>query len=297
MAAIISMYNMHLNESVGSNDQSPLHFDDSIFYESMEEEDSTVSSASSSFSSSTPEPRQPSSSRRLSEIIKLSLPTLSAKDPWYQRHDSREPEKGIPTLVMQTVSFDEVSAADTSKNPSSKTTHEKEPRKSLTTLTTDAKETSSEPTHKKDLRRPRTTLTTDAKETIVVCTSRSYDSISSRLSCAGPDNKREEAETTSHTQVKIQVKSGVYMVLRSASETLYAVEKGFASCVTCTGCKGKLKCVPDAEMVICPDCRVASPMGTKEDKWRKSARGSTSSVARRGVGLGLMVKSRAAPSA
>ena len=277
----------HQSARAESNDQ-PLDTDDTIFYESMEEQVSTLASASSSFPSfpfSTLNPNTLNPSRKLSEIFRHSLLTHSKKDPWYQRNDSREPEKANPTHVMQTVFFDQVSAAGTSKNSPSASTHKTEQRRSRTASTPDAKEAIVGGT-------PRSY---DDIGSRLFCTrpdnekSRSYDSISSRLSCAQPDSKKEDAKTASHTQVKIQVKPGVFMVLRSAVETLDAVEKGFASCVTCIGCKGKLKCVPDAEMVICSDCRVASPMETKEDKGRKFSRGSTSSVARRGVGLGLMV--------
>jgi hypothetical protein len=78
--------------------------------------------------------------------------------------------------------------------------------------------------------------------------------------------------------VEVEVAPGEYMTLRGSEETLHAIELGRARLVTCFVCTASLACVPDCELVICPDCRVISPVPTSEDD---------SYTYYRGVGLGL----------
>jgi hypothetical protein len=79
---------------------------------------------------------------------------------------------------------------------------------------------------------------------------------------------------------KLEVAPGVFMELRGARETLRTIESGLNANVPCVCCQVRLLCVPDAEGVICPDCRVVSWVVEA----RKSSRGP---IKRRGVGLGL----------
>jgi hypothetical protein len=58
----------------------------------------------------------------------------------------------------------------------------------------------------------------------------------------------------------IEVSPGHFMELRGSSETMQALEGGYAVTVTCVQCQIRIKCVPDCELVICPDCRVMSPL-------------------------------------
>ncbi len=127
----------------------------------------------------------------------------------------------------------------------------------------------------------------------------SYDSISSRL------YMQQKANTTTsrvhhsnsnsnitflHSQINIEVKPNVFMELRSAMETLRAIEAGLASCAVCAQCHGILKCVPDAEVVMCPDCRITSPMGLYMEDDSMSEQPHNILVGRRGgVGLGLKI--------
>jgi hypothetical protein len=78
---------------------------------------------------------------------------------------------------------------------------------------------------------------------------------------------------------KIEVAPGVVMDLRGAYETVQAIDSGVAASVPCAWCGVCLLCVPDAEAVICPDCRVLTPVVEEE--------GKTKYLRRRGVGLGL----------
>jgi hypothetical protein len=79
---------------------------------------------------------------------------------------------------------------------------------------------------------------------------------------------------------------------------------GYARIVT-VSCSASLACVPDCELVICPDCRVISPICSEQDDDRKMAHRNDSpfgswevgndyyhqaSPPPRGVGLGLKMR-------
>jgi len=114
---------------------------------------------------------------------------------------------------------------------------------------------------------------------------------------AGPARAEEEDD---NTRSRIEVAPGHYMPLRGSAETMAAVESGMARTVSCMACQARLLCVPDAELVICPDCRLLSPL--PEDKmpfasdWQGHSRttqcgtppGAQYQVG--GVGLGLKVE-------
>ncbi len=125
---------------------------------------------------------------------------------------------------------------------------------------------------------------------------RSYNSISGMLCSQREEGKHDfdarHDRRSTHSRISVEVTPNVFMDLRSATETLRAIESGSAICVTCVQCQGTLKCVPDAELVMCPDCRITSPMRLEDDDF-------PGRTVRRGVGLGLKLPStfRAAPVA
>lgn len=84
--------------------------------------------------------------------------------------------------------------------------------------------------------------------------------------------KRPPQDTASPIQV--EVGPGTFLPLRGTTETLECLENGSAAHVSCFGCPARLACVPDCQLVVCPDCRVLSPMSKGH-----------------GVGLGLKVSS------
>lgn len=59
---------------------------------------------------------------------------------------------------------------------------------------------------------------------------------------------------------RIEVQPGYFAVLRTARDTRQAVKDDSARDVICFACSSLLKCVPDCLMVICPECRVISPI-------------------------------------
>lgn len=65
----------------------------------------------------------------------------------------------------------------------------------------------------------------------------------------------------SHTNLPaIEVSPGIFMELRGSSESWEAVESGKVVVTTCPACALSLRCIQDAECVLCPDCRVVSPI-------------------------------------
>ena len=58
----------------------------------------------------------------------------------------------------------------------------------------------------------------------------------------------------------VEISPGVSEPLRPASETVTAVKHDFYVLVTCFGCSQDNFCIADAKYVICPDCRVVSPI-------------------------------------
>lgn len=121
---------------------------------------------------------------------------------------------------------------------------------------------------------------------------------------AGPARAEEEQDQaySSSSRSQIEVAPGHYMPLRGSAETMTAVESGMARTVLCMACQATLLCVPDAELVVCPDCRLLSPLLPTESKAYSQTRTShyESDVQPGvkyqvgGVGLGLKVETTSA---
>ncbi|CAB9496430.1 expressed unknown protein [Seminavis robusta] len=79
----------------------------------------------------------------------------------------------------------------------------------------------------------------------------------------------------------VQIYPGMYVPLRSAQETKVAIANDFYRSIPCWSCSTSMFCILDAAYVICPTCRVISPL---ED-------GSDGRVmVRRGLGMGFTGK-------
>ena len=79
----------------------------------------------------------------------------------------------------------------------------------------------------------------------------------------------------SNEGLQIEIEPGVFAELRGAEETTHAVAVGQVVDCSCILCSLPLLCIRDAEFVLCPDCKVVSPL----------FHGNTGG--RGGVGLGL----------
>jgi len=82
----------------------------------------------------------------------------------------------------------------------------------------------------------------------------------------------------------IEISPGRFEFLRGSEETWNAIKRGNYASVTCEACQADLRCVADADMVVCPDCRCVSPL---DGRAAPSAAGGFSEG---GVGLGVLVK-------
>jgi len=78
----------------------------------------------------------------------------------------------------------------------------------------------------------------------------------------------------------VEIAPGQHVRLRGAEETWAAIEQGFYLPATCFGCTLDLYCIQDADFVLCPLCRVISPVDGISETQRNS-------LMRRGGGLGL----------
>jgi hypothetical protein len=77
----------------------------------------------------------------------------------------------------------------------------------------------------------------------------------------------------------IQVAPGLSARLRGAAETWEAIQRDFYRPCMCLACNTDLFCIQDAWLVLCPDCRVLSPMEDLDGETRDLREG--------GVGLGF----------
>lgn len=76
----------------------------------------------------------------------------------------------------------------------------------------------------------------------------------------------------------VEISPGVVLPLRGADETWECIKDDFFVPVACFGCTAEVCCIQDARFVLCPECRVVSPMA--------DAGGGTLSSGG-GVGLGF----------
>jgi hypothetical protein len=78
----------------------------------------------------------------------------------------------------------------------------------------------------------------------------------------------------------IDVGPGVKMPLRGSDETWEAIEYGRVTITTCISCQIDLNCLEDAQLVICPDCTMMSPVDQTPGPGKVS-------YERYGVGVGV----------
>lgn len=58
----------------------------------------------------------------------------------------------------------------------------------------------------------------------------------------------------------VEISPGLFSPLRGADETWKCIEKDFFLPTTCYGCTMDICCIQDASFVLCPECRVVSPL-------------------------------------
>jgi len=65
--------------------------------------------------------------------------------------------------------------------------------------------------------------------------------------------------------IEIEIAPGEFRQLRGAEETMWALQQGRYQVVDCMNCSSCLQCIDDCELVICPDCRMVSPIVHNDD--------------------------------
>jgi len=120
-----------------------------------------------------------------------------------------------------------------------------------------------------------------------------WNAQSSHACCSGRRYHKERHPPTSsqvfRSSIEIEVSPGCFMPLRGSVETMHAIQNGDAHIAQCLLCNESLTCVPDCILVVCPDCRVLSPV--EDNPHHRSNLGERSRhvyhEVRRGVGLGV----------
>lgn len=83
---------------------------------------------------------------------------------------------------------------------------------------------------------------------------------------------------TTSSQLQIEVTPGVFMNVLGSAETSVAIQSNYLAKTCCICCNLTLFCIRDAGYVLCPDCRVVSPVEVGDDSMSKFSAG---------VGLGI----------
>jgi hypothetical protein len=100
----------------------------------------------------------------------------------------------------------------------------------------------------------------------------------------GDNDYLHQEEQEEQGCIMIEVTPGAdKLPLRGGAETWRAIEEGSITVTMCGYCKMDLNCVFDAQLVICPDCFILSPV----DQTEQGTADSTTSMHRRGVGVGI----------
>ena len=73
-------------------------------------------------------------------------------------------------------------------------------------------------------------------------------------------SNRRSVEREQKPAVQVEVYPGEFLHLRGARETADAIERGHSKSVFCYACGLGLRCVADCDLVICPNCRIMSPV-------------------------------------
>jgi len=64
----------------------------------------------------------------------------------------------------------------------------------------------------------------------------------------------------SRSSTGIEISPGVFVALRGSEESWHAIQQGFYTHPECFCCSTALVCIADADYVLCPECRVVSPI-------------------------------------
>jgi hypothetical protein len=92
-------------------------------------------------------------------------------------------------------------------------------------------------------------------------------SYSSKAYVPGPPHisrLKPEVAPPHFSRLELEVAPGLFLPLHGSQETLTAMQEGPLVSCNCFVCKQTVVCVPQALYVLCPDCRVVSPVATSK---------------------------------
>jgi hypothetical protein len=102
------------------------------------------------------------------------------------------------------------------------------------------------------------------------------------------EEQQQQQQQQQQDVIMIDIAPGVKLPLRGRDETWSAIEEGNVTVTMCVCCNMDLNCIFDAQLVICPDCFMLSPVDQTE--LQGAADDSTTTTPpmhRHGVGVGI----------
>jgi hypothetical protein len=109
-----------------------------------------------------------------------------------------------------------------------------------------------------DSSKPRTTTTTSSRDRLKAATAAA--AAAAPISTTMPTTKMAPYNSSLSTTMTIEVAPGLSVRLRGADETWRAIQTDQYQPCTCLECNANMFCIQDAWLVLCPTCRVASPV-------------------------------------
>ena len=82
--------------------------------------------------------------------------------------------------------------------------------------------------------------------------------------------RNQPQQQQKRSQTMIEIAPGLRLCLRGAEETMDAIASDRLASEFCTCCQELLHCVRDADYVLCPSCKVVSPLVENEYSNRHS---------------------------
>jgi hypothetical protein len=80
-----------------------------------------------------------------------------------------------------------------------------------------------------------------------------------------PFDRKPSIQEDPTSRLEVEVAPGVFLALHGSQETLSAMQEGQLVSCACFVCTQTIMCVPQASYVLCPDCRVVSPVERSAD--------------------------------
>jgi hypothetical protein len=104
-----------------------------------------------------------------------------------------------------------------------------------------------------------------------------------------PFYRKPSVQQDPTSRIEVEVGPGVFLPLHGTEETMSAMQEGQLVSCTCYVCTLTVMCVPQASFVLCPDCRVVSPV-ERSAVPTTMKHGAAPSCETGGVGLGMKLE-------